>query len=161
VKPLTMRPARAGDAEAISALVTLLSRYFLADPERPEDAAGFLAQLSPAACAERLSDPRFRHHVAEVDGALAGFVAIRDDGHLYHLFVAERFHGHGIATRLWGIGSGEARARGNPGRFTVNSSLHAVPVYERFGFATAGTPQVQDGIAFLPMLLVDDAQDST
>lgn len=156
---LTIREARPDDAGAISALVTSLLRYFLADPERPEDAAAFVETIGPAATAERLADARYRYHVAEVDGALAGVVGVRDAGHLYHLFVAEPFHGRGIAGRLWNVARREARAAGNPGRFTVNSSRYAIPVYERLGFTPTDVLQVQDGIAFMPMELVESAAE--
>ena len=143
---LTLRSATPGDADAVSALALSLARYFLADPDRPEDAAAFLERLAPAGIAEMLADARYRYHVALADGVLAGVVGVRDESHLYHLFVAEPFHGRGVAARLWNVAS-----RGNPGRFTVNSSRFAVPVYERFGFVAAGPEQVENGIAFRPM----------
>ncbi|HVH11606.1 MAG TPA: GNAT family N-acetyltransferase [Longimicrobium sp.] len=148
---LTLRGATPEDADAISALALSLARYFLADPDRPEDAAAFLERLAPAGIAEMLADARYRYHVALTDGVLSGVLGVRDGSHLYHLFVAEPFHGRGVAARLWDVASRDARARGNPGRFTVNSSRFAVPVYERFGFVAAGPEQVQDGIAFRPM----------
>lgn len=39
------------------------------------------------------------------------------------------------------------------GEFTVNSSLYAVPVYERYGFIPAGLRVEVHGIAFVPMKL--------
>jgi GNAT superfamily N-acetyltransferase len=148
-----IRPADPRDAEAISTLILSLARYFLAEPDRPETAAAFLATVGPAAMAERLADDRYRYHLAEADGVLAGVVGVRDASHLYHLFVAEPFHGRGIAARLWDTARRQARAQGNPGRFTVNSSMYAIPVYERLGFIAADVRQVQDGVAFLPMRL--------
>ncbi|HEV3051256.1 MAG TPA: GNAT family N-acetyltransferase [Longimicrobium sp.] len=148
---VVIREARVEDAEAISALILSLARYFLADPHQPEAATAFLATLDSAAMAQRLADERYRYHVAEADGVVAGVVGVRDADHLYHLFVAERFHGRGIGARLWDAAQRQARAQGNPGRFTVNSSLYAVPVYERMGFTAVDGPQVHDGIAYLPM----------
>jgi predicted GNAT family N-acyltransferase len=37
--------------------------------------------------------------------------------------------------------------------FVVRSSIHAVPVYEKFGFVIKGPVSVKDGIAFQPMEL--------
>lgn len=153
VPELIVREARPDDAAAISALVTSLARYFLADPDDPGAAAAFFATIAPDAMAQRLADERYRYHVAEADGVVAGVVGVRDADHLYHLFVAERFHGRGIAGRLWATAQRQARAQGNPGRFTVNSSPYAVPMYERMGFVATDGPRVQDGIAFLPMRL--------
>jgi GNAT superfamily N-acetyltransferase len=154
---LILREARPEDAGAISGLITSLSRYFLADPDDPEPAAAFFGTIAPAAIAASLAGDRFRYHVAEVDGVLAGVVGVRDASHLYHLFVAEPFHGRGIGSRLWDTARREARARGNPGRFTVNSSRHGIPIYERLGFVATDALQVRDGLAFLPMQLIESA----
>ena len=148
---VAIREARVEDAGAISALILSLARYFLADPDDPGAAAVFLATLDPAAMAQRLADERYRYHVAEAGGVVAGVAGVRDADHLYHLFVAEPFHGRGIGARLWQAAQAQARAQGNPGRFTVNSSLHAIPVYQRMGFVATDGPQVYEGVAFLPM----------
>jgi hypothetical protein len=42
---------------------------------------------------------------------------------------------------------------GNPGVFTVNSSVVAVPVYERFGFVMAGARVEKNGGRYVPMKL--------
>ena len=151
MESLPIRQATPEDTPAIAALVLSLSRYFLADPERPEAAEAFFRTITPEAIAGYISGGRFRYHVAEDARELAGVVAVRDGGHLYHLFVAERFHRRGLATRLWEHARGDAIARGNPGRFTVNASLIAVPLYERLGFAASAPAVVQDGIAFQAM----------
>ena len=152
---VTIRAAGPDDAGAISGLITSLSRYFLADPDDPGAAAAFFATIAPGAIRRSLGSARYRYHVAEVDGAIVGVVGMRDAGHLYHLFVAEPFHGRGIASRLWATAHGEARAQGNPGAFTVNSSRHAVPLYERLGFRATDSLQVKDGLAYLPMRRVE------
>jgi GNAT superfamily N-acetyltransferase len=153
---LILREAAPGDAEAISALMHPLLRYALADPDRPEEAAAYSHVISVGFVAAALASDRYRYHVAEVDGEIAGVVAVRDGAHLFQLYVAEPLHGRGIAARLWDTARRDARARGNPGRFTVNSSRYAIPVYERFGFVATDALQIKDGIAFLPMLLVEE-----
>ncbi len=152
-EPLIIRAATPADAPAISALVLSLASYFLADPARPEAAEAFFATITPEAIAGYMDGGRFRYHVAEAGGELAGAVAIRDGAHLYHLFVARRFHRRGLATRLWEHARAEALTHGNPGRFTVNSSLHAIPLYEHLGFTASGAAMVKDGLAFQPMVL--------
>jgi ribosomal protein S18 acetylase RimI-like enzyme len=154
---VTIREARAAEAPAISGLITSLARFFLADPDHPESAAAFLETVGPAAIAQALAEERYRYHVAEVDGVLAGVVGVRDGSHLFHLFVAEPFHGRGIGARLWETARRDARARGNPGRFTVNSSRHAIGMYERMGFVATDTLQARDGVEYLPMQLVESA----
>lgn len=150
---LTLREATAEDAGRISALIASLSRHFLADPNRPQDAAAFFETIAPAAIADSIASGRYRYHLAESGGELAGIVGVRDAGHLYHLMVAEPLHGQGIASTLWNAARKAAASEGNTGRFTVNSSLNAVPLYQRFGFTATGAVQVQNGIAFVPMML--------
>lgn len=150
---LTLREATADDAGRISALVASLSRHFLADPNRPQDAAAFFETITPAAIADSIASGRYRYHLAERAGELAGIVGVRDAGHLYHLMVAEALHGRGIASTLWNAAKKAAASEGSTGTFTVNSSLNAVPVYQRFGFTATGAVQVQNGIAFVPMEL--------
>jgi len=41
--------------------------------------------------------------------------------------------------------------------FTVNSSLHAVPVYEKLGFKVVNQPQKADGLVFVPMQFRHDS----
>lgn len=55
--------------------------------------------------------------------------------------------GHGDRLRDHALQSG------NPGRFEVNSSLNAVPIYERFGFAIAAPKVERYGGAYIPMVL--------
>lgn len=148
-----VRPATAGDAAGISALILGVSRFFTLHPDG-EGAEAFLANLSPDAIGRYLASPAFAYRVAEEDGALAGVVAIRDNTHLHHLFVASAHHGRGLARRLWDAAQNAALAAGNSGEFTVNSSIYAIPVYERFGFQPTGPRVEQNGIAFVPMKLV-------
>lgn len=150
---VTLREATAHDAEAIGALVASLAPYFLADPDDPEAAAPFFASVAPDAQRRYLTEGRCRYHVAESGGELVGVVGVRDDSHLFHLFVAEGFHHRGLAARLWEVARSAARVAGNPGRFTVNASLYAVAVYERFGFRATGPEMRKDGVAYVPMEL--------
>lgn len=96
--------------------------------------------------------------MAQVGSGLAGVAGMRDGSHLYHLFVAERFHGRGIGARLWEVAKREAQEAGADG-FTVNASLYAVPIYQRFGFVPTGEQVVKDGLVSLPMMLASTAGD--
>lgn len=92
-----------------------------------------------------------RYHVAEVDGELVGFVGVRDNKHLYHLFVAKPMQRQGIGRALWEYAQRECVANGHGGPFTVNASDNAVPVYERWGFQRTGPAQNANGILYNPM----------
>lgn len=50
---------------------------------------------------ERYMQTGYRYHVAEMDAKLVGVIGIRDNVHLYHLFVAERYQRQGLAKKLW------------------------------------------------------------
>jgi ribosomal protein S18 acetylase RimI-like enzyme len=153
---ITIRVATPADAESISALITALAPdFFLADSNDAEAAASFFEKVTPEAIRSYLSSDRYRYYVAMDENGLAGAIGLRDHTHLYHLVVAERAQRQGLAHRLWDKVRRAAEAAGNPGRFTVNSSRYAVPVYERFGFVVTGSEQHKDGLVFVPMTLDD------
>jgi len=156
---VNIRRAAPRDAEVISSLIVELSVPFYTSPTRA-GAEPFLASISADAERSCLSAGNFSYHVAESDGRLAGVVALRDNAHLFHLFVARPYQGLRLASRLWGIVKSEALAAGNPGEFTVNSSLNAVPVYERFGFVRSGEVRCMHGIVFQPMQLRESRSGS-
>ena len=146
-----IRTATASDAEAISHLITGWAHHYLADPAPPE-AATFLATLTPSATAERITAENFRYYVAQGADGVVGVIAIRNGSHLYHLFVRAEAHGQGIARALWE----HAKAESGHSRFVVNSSLPAIPVYERFGFVAKAAPQTANGLVFVPMEYTHD-----
>lgn len=97
----------------------------------------------------------FRYHVAEADGKLIGFIGVRDNSHLYHLFVADDAQRKGVGRQLWKVAKAACDAFGNPGRFTVNSSNNAVKFYESLGFVRSAPQQERDGVLYNPMCLVE------
>ncbi|MDG4555606.1 MAG: GNAT family N-acetyltransferase [Candidatus Competibacter sp.] len=149
---MNIRAATIADAEAISALIMDLSDPFYTSPTR-EGAEPFLASVSTEAQRGYIAAGNFSYHVAESDGGLVAVVALRDNSHLFHLFVAKPLQGTGLARRLWNIVKNNAMAAGNRGQFTVNSSLNAVPIYEKFGFVRKGEVQYIHGISCQPMQL--------
>lgn len=149
---VTIRLATENNAEAIAALIRRVSHYFLSDPSGA-GAEGFLASLSPTAVAGYIADPGFRYIAAFVGDQLVGVAALRDDRHIYHLFVSPEHHRRGIATRLWLDLASRALAAGNTAGFTVNASIFAVPVYARWGFVATAAPQDKNGISFQAMHL--------
>lgn len=149
---MRIRPAAPGDADAISALIRGFAPTFTVHPDGA-GAEAFFAQITPDSIAGFLASPDYAYLVAEEDGTLAGAVAIRGNTHLYHLFVHPAFQGRGLSRQLWEAAREAAMRAGNPGEFTVNSSLNAIPVYERFGFRPAGPRTEMNGIVFMPMKL--------
>jgi hypothetical protein len=66
-------------------------------------------------------------------------------------------HGRGIARALWEHG----KSRSGSATFLVNSSLPAVPVYQRFGFVAKDGPQSANGLTFVPMEYSQEAGASS
>jgi GNAT superfamily N-acetyltransferase len=143
-KQITMRPATAADYPALADLLHALALVFIVPGMPVEAAATFLRENNKDAMLAH----REKGHVvtvAEIAGELAGFIAIRPPGHLFHLFVAQPFQRRGVARALW------CAARGDAARFTVNASPYAIPVYTAMGFACAGPLACHHGVTFQPM----------
>ena len=147
---MKFRPGSPADAEAIADLIASFQSELTDDPSGI-GAEEFFASVSVQAEREYLTSERYRYLLAYSDSQLAGFIAIRDGSHLFHLFVERSYQRQGIARRLWERALEELCAPGNDGGFTVNSSLSAVPVYQAFGFVPAGSIKSMRGISFLPM----------
>ena len=139
-------------APAIAALLRALALEFIVHESTREGAATFLAENDQLGVRKFFALGHV-YHVALDEGELAGFIAIRDNSHLFHLFVGKRWQGRGLARKLWNVARAAAIARGGDGNFTVNSSNHAVRAYEAFGFTRVGPTQCVKGVYFNPMRL--------
>lgn len=95
----------------------------------------------------------YMYHVAETGHGLVGVVGVKDNNHLYHLFVAEQYQHQGIARKLWRVAMQACLDKGNPGEFTVNSSSYARGVYKKLGFVEQSGPREKGGVVFFPMKL--------
>src|SRR6186997_2581909 len=97
---VTIRPAGPEDAAAISQLVTESSRAFITPNYSATGAAVLLEGMTEEETRTRM-ELGFRYLVA-VDGeGIVGVGAMKENSHLYHLFVSETHHGQGIARMLW------------------------------------------------------------
>jgi len=156
---MDIRPLDNADIPAVAALFQILARGYIVYESPPEGAANFLAENNEMGIRGFIARGH-AYHVAVVDGAITGFVAVRDNSHLFHLFVARDYQRQGIARQLWQTAYADAIARGGDGAFTVNSSNHAVPVYESFGFVRVGPTQFAKGLYYNPMRLAVDEHDA-
>jgi len=147
---MEFRAGSPADAEAIAGLIASFQSDLTDDPSGA-GAEKYLASVSVGAEREYLASERYRYLLAYANSRLAGFIAIRDGSHLFHLFVERSHQRQGIARRLWERALEELFAPNSDGCFTVNSSLSAVPVYQAFGFIPAGSIRRMHGISFLPM----------
>jgi GNAT superfamily N-acetyltransferase len=145
---MMIRPALPSDSQAISVLINGLAHHFMLDPGG-HGAERFLQSISPSAIHGYITAPNFRCLVAMEGPDIVGVASLRDGTHLFHLFVATSHQKRGIARALWDALKSEATTHVE--HFTVNSSPHAVAVYERFGFSCTGPRTELNGIAFFPM----------
>lgn len=148
---MLIRPLIPADLPAAAALLRRAAEEFVLHESTPEDAAAFLDEQSEAAMRAFVASG-YVYHVAEVDGVLVGFIAIRERSHVYHLFVDKAYHRRGIARRLWLCALAAASGPDHPGAYTVNASNYAVPFYASLGFKP--TAPTQSGIVrYNPMRL--------
>ena len=149
---MLIRPLVAMDIPVVAALLRELAREYIVHESPPEGASTFLAENDEMGVRGFLARGHV-YHVALIDGVVAGFVAVRDRSHVFHLFVGKRWHRRGVARALWDTARAAAIAAGGDGSFTVNSSNFAVPVYESFGFVRVGPTQCAKGLYYNPMRL--------
>ncbi|MBU6958364.1 GNAT family N-acetyltransferase [Pseudomonas sp. CVAP len=147
---IDFRMATLDDANAISQLILNLADFFLVKP-RDEQTEPFLATMNEDSIAKLIATPSFSYWVAFDRSGIKGVIALRDHSHVYHFFVSEAYQRQGIARELWKRAKGHAMLQGGSSRFTVNSSLFAVPVYEALLFQKEGGAVEKNGIAFVPM----------
>lgn len=147
---MEFRVGSPADAEAIAGLIASFQSELTDDPSGT-GAEEYIASVSVQSEREYLASERYGYLLAYSDSQLAGFIAIRDGSHLFHLFVERSRQRQGIARRLWERALKGLCVPNSDGGFTVNSSLSAVPVYQAFGFVPSGSIQRVHGISFLPM----------
>lgn len=148
VDTVSIRRATVADAKAIHDLITSLEHTFSVPVADESEREPYRTSISTSSIAERIRGDDFVYHVAESDGTLVGTVAIREQTHLFHLFVAASMQGGGLGARLWHHARSESP---HDGPFTVNASHNAIGFYKRQGFVPDGAPVREKGIAYLPM----------
>ena len=148
----TLRLANSTDAPAISALICNVAPYLTLHPAG-RGVGQFLQGMTAPAIARYIRESGCHYQLGLVESVLAGVIAVSENTHVFHLFVAPAFHHRGVARRLWQAAKSAAIEAGNTQGFTVNSSPYAQPMYERFGFIVTGPTMSEHGIACVPMRL--------
>src|SRR6476469_1358520 len=97
---MEFRAGSPSDADAIAGLIASFQSELTDDPSGV-GAEEYLASVSVRAEREYLASERYRYLLAYSNSQLAGFIAIRDGSHLFHLFVDRSHQRLGIARRLW------------------------------------------------------------
>jgi GNAT superfamily N-acetyltransferase len=152
MREIEIRPARAADAPAISALVRDVFAGFVAPRYGAEGRATFEREAAPQALAARLAEPPDSGRTALVactleGGEPVGYLEV-EKRHIRELFVAGPYQRRGIARALL--------ARAFEGRqaaeVTVNAAPNSLEAYAGLGFEPAGPWIDRDGITFRPMV---------
>lgn len=145
---MNIRSGTPSDATEIAALIRSLESVVVVDPST---AAPFWESMSENAHAVNLASERYRYFVADSEGVLVGYIAMRDATHLFNLFVSRPWQRRGVGRALWQHVL-DVHLSVLPHRIvTVNVSLHALPAYRALGFCEAGEGVRVDGLAFVPM----------
>lgn len=149
---LHMRLARPEDARIVGVLARRVTRRWIL-PEQPAEAAGpLLAGMSAQVIRCKIRDGQ-RFHLAFVGEVLVGIAAIREDSHLFQLFVGTRHQGQGIARKLWQRVLRDSIRRAGTRHFTLNASMGAVPVYLCLGFEPNASAKVPPSrLVTVPMI---------
>ena len=145
------RIATADDAAALAHLGARTFTHTFGHLYQPSDLEIFLQNHSPDNWRKELKDPAFEVRVAELVGALVGYVKLGpphlpfeprgEAAELRQLYVVEEVKGQGVADELirWVI----ERARGKRADFLYLSvfidNLRARRFYEKYGFEPEGT----------------------
>src|SRR5256885_13494232 len=123
---MEFRAGSTADAEAIAGLIASFQGELTNDPSGA-GAERYLASVSVQAEREYLASARYRYLLAFSGSEFAGFIAIRDGSHLFHLFVDRAHQRQGLGRRLWQQALRQLCTPNSQGVFTVNSSLAAGP----------------------------------
>lgn len=149
---MDIRPGLVRDSQTISRLLTALSNKYIVGKLSEEGANNLLGSMTVTAI-QGFFNQGYRYHVGEIDSKIVGVVGTRDNSHLFHLFVDDEHQGKGYSSTLWQVGREACLAAGNPGYFTVNSSMNAQAVYKGWGFVPLGGIREGGGVKDIPMRL--------
>ncbi len=144
---MQIRTMEARDIAPVAALLRQLAIQFITNEMSAEAGAAFLDQHDAPALARRL-EQAYQYQVAEQDDVIIGFVGVREQSHLFHLFVAQAWHGRGVARALWQHAMQHA---GHHGPYTVNASTYALKAYQALGFVPTMPAQCANGVTYTPM----------
>ena len=147
---MTIREAIQNDASQISLLISTLAEKYILPSCSNEGGKLLLASMTSDSIKQYINDG-YQYHVVEDDSSVIGVVGIKNNCHLYHLFVSDSHQGRGLSKRLWVHAKNVCLQNGNEGVFTVNSALNAKSVYLKLGFTPTGEIREKSGIKDIPM----------
>jgi ribosomal protein S18 acetylase RimI-like enzyme len=147
---IALRPAGPDDAAAIAHVFDTSFTATFGHLYDPADLAAFLSGSTEASWRERLADEGFAACVAEVDGAVAGFVLLGPSAlpgdwpagtvELRTLYVLPDHQGLRLGTQLldWAIETARARGASHLALSVFVDNHRARSMYQRYGFDDVG-----------------------
>ena len=96
----------------------------------------------------RIDISEYKHYGYLIKNKIVGYITIKDDNHLYNLFVEEKHQRNGIAKKLWKY----MKSNTNFDEMTTNSSFNAVSTYKSFGFKPSGDVETKEELKYQPMV---------
>lgn len=134
-----LRPATADDVDAVTALFH--EGWHDVHPGRVPD--GLTARRTPEAFHDRVSQriaETDETTVAEIDGQVAGFVMVNDDGEAEQVYVGRAFRGSGVAALLLTEAERQLAAAGHDEAFlvVVRGNDRAQAFYAKQGWVDEG-----------------------
>lgn len=131
------RACRAGEAPALLAIFRAAVRVTAAGDYRAEQIEAWSpAHWTPAQAEQWIERVRALHpFVAELDGAIAGYADLQDDGLIDHFYVSPDYARRGVGAALMGHVLAQARERGLRSLHS-HVSRTAQPFFARHGFET-------------------------
>lgn len=146
------RPATPDDAASISKLI-IESQQKYCFHEYTDDGKKLMLRLCSTEAIKSYIE-RGDVYLVALDGSeIIGVAGLRDNDHLTHNFVDDRYHRKGISAELWRLAKAECGRRGNDGSYNLQASTYAIPVYEKWGFVQTGETNQEYGITSTPMKL--------
>ncbi len=138
---MTIREVVQNDAFSLSKIALSLSQFYLAEGDLPKWLSTSLQQEE---FIKRINDPSFLTLVYEIKGDIVGYISMQNNDHICHLFVTKTQQQKGIATKLWK----KAQALCQMPKYTVRSSIYAIPIYVKFGFIKTAPVETKDNLQF-------------
>lgn len=138
------------DASAVSQLIEKVFDKYIANDFFPEGVNIFKQIIQPDNIIIR--QEKNKTFVVELDSNIVGMIEVTGNSHIMLFFVDDKYHRNGIGKILINKAIESARINGHK-TMTVNSSIFAINIYEKFGFIKQDDIKTKDGIVYQEMLL--------
>ena len=148
---------QSGEETKINKLIVNVFDKFVAKDYSDEGISEFLKYVKPESLLKRSGNNFIL--IAETQGEIVGTIEIRNNNHISLLFVDKDFQKKGIGRELFRKAL-EICTINKPdlSEISVNSSVYAVPIYEKLDFKQNGAKQINKGIISIPMTLSEVAK---